>query len=107
MLGMFERAAGDGFEHGKDVTKTFKIRGFSFLVGSSRALIRLFQELSHSFPVLRREFDLKEIASTFRSERNLQTGKDIGLFIQSRTHANSIPRRTLKGEVISRKSDVG
>ena len=73
-VGVFERAAGDGFEHGKDVAKAFKISGFSFLIGSSRALIRLFQKLSHSFPVLRRELYLKEIASTFRSQRYLQTG---------------------------------
>ena len=74
MLGVFERTAGDGFEHGKDVAKAFKISGFSFLVGSSRALIRLFQKLPHSFPVLRRELYLKEITSTFRSQRYLQTG---------------------------------
>ncbi len=80
MLSVFERAAGDGFEHGKDVAKAFKISGFSFLIGSSRTLIRLFQKLSHSFPVLRRELYLKEIASTFRRQRYLQTGQDIGFF---------------------------
>ena len=74
MLGVFERAAGDGFEHGKDVAKAFKLRGLLFLVWSSCALIRFFQQLSHSFPVLRRELYLKEIASTFRSQRYLQTG---------------------------------
>ena len=74
MLGVFERTAGDRFEHGKNMAKAFKFCRFPCLVGSSRAQIRLFQKLPHSFPVLRRELYLKEITSTFRSQRYLQTG---------------------------------